>query len=319
MKAIVVRRFGDPSVLCYEEVADPEPGPGEVRIAVQAAGINPVDVGNRADGTWAGIRLPWVPGYELAGVVDRAGPDAGELSPGQRVVAMTDFPARAGAYAELAVVAAKHVVALPGPVPFEAAATAPVAGGTALDILERLRLSEGDRLLVVGASGGVGSYLLQLAALRGITTVAVARDEHHNRLRELGALACIDYTDGQGADELRRTGQDQVDAVADLVGGPAVAPWLAALRDYGQIASIEPPELNLDALVDANITFHGVLLANATARTRALAGLLATGSLTAHVRHQLPLAEAARAHRLLEGGHVGGKIVLIPSRSHNDG
>jgi NADPH:quinone reductase len=311
LRTVIVRRFGGPDVLEYGEVADPEPGPGEVRIAVRAAGTNPVDAGNRADGTWAGIQLPWIPGYEVAGVVESAGPDAAGLSPGQRVVAMTDFPARGGGYAELAVAAAEDVVPLDRSVSFAAAATVPVAGGTAWEVLERLHLSRGDRLLVLGASGGVGSYLLQLAALRGIATVAVGRREHHQRLRRLGALACVDYADGQGADDLSRAGQDGVDAIADLVGGPAVAPWLAALRQRGQIASIEPPELDLGALVDANITFHGVLLANAAGRTRALADLLARGTLTAHVAHTLPLAEAAQAHRLLESRHAGGKIVLL--------
>jgi D-arabinose 1-dehydrogenase-like Zn-dependent alcohol dehydrogenase len=191
MRAIVVRQFGDPSVLRYEETPDPEPGDGEVRIAVRAAGTNPVDAGNRADGTWAGIRLPWVPGYELSGVVDRVGPGAGNwnLALGQRVVAMTGFPLQGGGYAELAVAAASDVALLPDSVPFAAAAATPVAGGTAWEVLERLRLAEGDRLLVPGASGGVGSYLLQLAALRGIVTVAVGRREHHERLRRLGAAA----------------------------------------------------------------------------------------------------------------------------------
>jgi NADPH:quinone reductase len=311
LKAVIVRRFGGPDVLEYDEVADPEPGAGEVRIAVRAAGANPVDAGNRADGTWAGIQLPWVPGYEVAGFVESAGPDSGDLSPGQRVVAMTGYRARGGGYAELAVAAAGDVVPIDGSVSFAAAATVPVAGGTAWEVLDRLRLRRGSRLLVLGASGGVGSYLLQLAALQGIATVAVGRRQHHERLRRLGALACLDYADGPGADDLRRAGLQGVDAVADLVGGPAAGPWLATLRDRGQIASIEPPELDLGALVDANITFHGVLLANAAERTRTLADLLANRSLTAHIAHTLPLADAALAHRLLESRHAGGKIVLI--------
>jgi NADPH:quinone reductase len=311
LKAVIVRRFGGPDVLEYDEVADPEPGEGEVRIAVRAAGANPVDAGNRADGTWAGIQLPWVPGYEVAGVVESAGPGSGNLTPGQRVVAMTGYRACGGGYATLAVVAAEDVVPIDRAVSFAAAATVPVAGGTAWEVLGRLRLEPGSRLLVLGASGGVGSYLLQLAALQGIATVAVGRREHHQRLRRLGALACLDYADGPGADDLRRPGLEDVDAIADLVGGPVAGPWLAALRDRGQIASIEPPELDLGALVDANVTFHGVLLGNVAGRTQALAGLLASGSLTAHIAHTLPLADAAQAHRLLESRHAGGKIVLI--------
>jgi NADPH:quinone reductase len=311
VKAIIVRAFGGPHVLEHDEVGEPVPGAGEVRIAVHAAGANPVDASNRADGTWAGIRLPWVPGNELAGVVESTGPGAGDLTPGQRVVAMTDFPAQGGGYAELAVVAARNVVPLADSVSFAAAATVPVAGGTAWEVLERLRLARGDRLLVLGASGGVGSYLLQLAALRGVATVAVGRGEHHDRLRRLGAAVCVDYTDRHAADDLLRAGHGCVDAIADLVGGTAITPWLGALRERGQIASIEPPELDLGALLDANVTFHGVLLTNAVERTTILAELLAVGSLTAHVPHVLPLAEAVQAHRLLESGHAGGKVVLV--------
>ena len=166
---------------------------------------------------------------------------------------------------------------------------------------------------MLGSSGGVGSYLLQLAVLRGIATVAVGRREHHERLRRLGAVACLDYADGQGAGDLRRAGQGPVDAIADLAGGPATGPWLGALRDGGQIASTATPELDLDHVVDHNMTFHGILIATAGERTRTLAGLLATGSLLAQVSHLLPLAEAAQAHRLLESRHPGGKIVLATS------
>jgi NADPH:quinone reductase-like Zn-dependent oxidoreductase len=305
VKAVIVRRHGDPSVLSYEEVAAPEPGDGEVLIRVRAAGTNPVDAGNRANGAWAGVELPWIPGYELAGVVERPGPGASGPSPGQRVLAVTDFPRHGGGYAEFAAVPASHVVPIADPVTFTAAAATPLAGGTAWDVLERLKLAAGDRLLVLGASGGVGSFLLQLAALRRITTVAVGRREHHERMRRLGADRCIDYTDAGAA-----TGLTGVDAIADLVGGRAVASWLAALRTHGQIASIADPELDLGDLVDANITFHGVLWDSSGGSARVLADLLADGRLVAHVPHVLPLAEAAQAHRLLESRHPGGKIVL---------
>lgn len=304
MRAIVVRRFGDPSVLRYEEAAVPEPGEGEVRIRVRAAGTNPVDAGNRTDGRWAGIELPWIPGYEVAGVVHKS--NAPGLEPGQRAIAMTDFPGKSGGYAEFAVAPANQVVPIGDEVSYTAAAALPVAGGTAWDLLERLSLNAGDRLLVIGASGGVGSYLLQLARICGITTIAVGRAEHHARLRELGAAECLDYSTGQDAASLT----EAVDAIADLVGGKALISWLAGLRRRGQIAAIEPPELDVDFLVDANITFHGVLLGPDAERLRMLAGLLADGSLTSHIAHLLPLPEATAAHRLLQTGHSGGKVVL---------
>jgi NADPH:quinone reductase len=307
VKAIVVRQHGDPSVLRWEEIPDPEPGDGQVRIAVQAAGTNPVEVGNRADGSWAGITLPWIPGYDVAGVIDAVGPGVTGPQPGCRVAAMTQFPTQGGGYAEFALVDAAEAAPLADSVSFVAAAATPLAGGTAWEIIERLALPRGARLLVLGASGGVGSFLVQLAARSGIEVVAVGRREHHDRLRRLGAVACVDYTDGPGAS----ADLDPVDAIADLVGGPAASQRLTALRSFGQIASIASPELDLDALVDANITFHGVLIGNRADRTRTLVDMLATGDLTAHVPHVLPMSEAEGAHRLLEDGHAGGKVVLV--------
>ena len=311
MKAVVVRQFGDPSVLRYEEIEAPLPGPGEVLIRVHAAGTNPVDTGNRADGSWADVSLPWVPGYELAGVIEAVGPGAGRagagLVPGQRVLAMTGFPRQGGGYAEFAAVGASHVVVLADSVSFIDAAATPLAGGTAWQVLTRLSLQPGERLLVLGASGGVGSFLLQLAARCGIQITAVGRREHHQRMLRLGASCCLDYTDG---DAPASVAEGSVDAIADLVGGPGIRLWLAAMRPFGQLASIAEPELDLGQLVDQNQTFHGVLWAPSSETARALAGLLADDRLTASISHVLPLAEAAQAHRLLETGHAGGKVVL---------
>lgn len=311
MKAVVVRQFGDPSVLRYEEIEAPLPGPGEVLIRVHAAGTNPVDTGNRADGSWADVSLPWVPGYELAGVIEAVGPGAGRagagLVPGQRVLAMTGFPWQGGGYAEFAAVGASHVVVLADSVSFIDAAATPLAGGTAWQVLTRLSLQPGERLLVLGASGGVGSFLLQLAARCGIQITAVGRREHHQRMLRLGASCCLDYTDG---DAPASVAEGSVDAIADLVGGPGIRLWLAAMRPFGQLASIAEPELDLGQLVDQNQTFHGVLWAPSGETARALAGLLADDRLTASISHVLPLAEAAQAHRLLETGHAGGKVVL---------
>ncbi len=310
MRAVVVRQFGDPSVMAYEELADPEPREDEVRIALHAAGTNPVDAGNRADGTWAGIHLPWIPGYEFAGVVDRVGVAVRNLRPGTRVVAMSDFPLQGGGYAEYAVVAERDASALASTVSFVDAAATPLAGGTAWDVLARLDLRAGDKLLVLGASGGVGSYLVQLAAMRGVEVLAVCRRENHERLRWLGAASCIDYTDSRVLDESSRAGGARVDALASLVDGMTIDPWLKAIKKNGQIAAIEPPDIDLGHLVDANLTLHGILLSPTAERTRALVGLLASGELVAPIARVLPLAQAADAHTLLEQGHVGGKIVL---------
>ena len=317
MRAVVLRRFGAPEELRLEDdVPVPEPGPNEVRIVVAAAGTNPVDAGNRADGSWAGIEVPFVLGYDVAGVIDAVGSDVERIGVGDAVMAMTGFPRGAGGYAELVVTDSDLVATLePGTDLVEAAAT-PLAAGTALEVLERLSVPAGSTLLVLGASGGVGLFLLQLASHAGFEVIAVGGGASHERMRELGATACIDYTTEGVAQRAMVIADGPVDAIADLVGGDQLTRSLHALRPHGSAASIATPELDLDLVLDRNITFHGVLIEDDGDRTRRLAELLSTGVLRPRVSHVMPLDEAAHAHRLLESGHAGGKIVLVvdPSR-----
>ena len=310
MKAVIVSEFGGPEQLCLADAADPVPGEGQVRIRVHAAGVNPVDAYNRADGSWAGISVPCILGYDVAGVVDSLGPAVAGLSVGDRVMAMTHFPDGGGGYAELAVVDAAQVARIgPGTAYAEAAAT-PLAGGTASLVLARLSLRPGNRLLVLGASGGVGLFLLQLAAHQGIETIGVGRSAMHKHMLALGASSCIDYTREDPDQQAIQRAGGPVDAIADLVGGPHLATALGGLRPGGQVAAIETPQLDLDPLLDANITFHGVLIQDDGQRTRELAALLAEHALRPVISRQLPLADAAEAHRMLEQRHAGGKIVL---------
>jgi len=276
MRAVLVSEFGGPEQLRLGQAADPVAGRGQVRIAVNAAGVNPVDAGNRADGRWAGLRVPCILGYDVAGVIDSVGDGVSGLAPGDRVMAMTHFPDGAGGYAELAVVDAGLAAPIGAAVSFAEAAATPLAAGTALVVLSRLGLPPASRLLVLGASGGVGLFLLQLDV--------AARAQ---------ALA-----------------GGPVDAIADLVGGTLAAAALPSLRPGGQIAAIATPELDLDPLLDANITFHGVLIGDDGDRVRALAALLDRKALRPVVSHVLPLAAAAEAHRILERRHASGKIIL---------
>jgi len=310
MRAVVVRAFGGPEQLRLAEVADLVPGPGQVLVTVHAAGVNPVDAGNRADGSWAGLSAPCILGYDIAGVISGIGPGTGGLAAGDRVMAMTHFPDGAGGYAEQAVVDAGLAAPIAAAISFTDAAAVPLAGGTAQIVLSRLGLPTGARLLVLGASGGVGLFLLQLAAAAGITAIGVGRRAMHEQMLRLGAAACIDYTRENVAERAMVLAGGPVDAIADLVGGALASAALRALRPGGQIAAIATPVLDLDPVLDANISFHGVLIQDDGERTRALAALLGTGVLRPVVSHVLPLAAAAEAHRILESRHTGGKIVL---------
>ena len=310
MRAVLVSEFGGPEQLRPGQVADPVAGPGQVRVAVHTAGVNPVDAGNRADGRWAGLRTPCILGYDVAGIIESVGSGVTGLAPGDRVMAMTHFPDGAGGYAELAVIDAVLAVPISSATSFADAAATPLAAGTACLVLARLGLPPGSRLLVLGASGGVGLFLLQLAAAAEIMTIGAGRQVMHAQMSGSGATACIDYTrEDVGSQALALAG-GPVDAIADLVGGRLAQAACRALRPGGQIAAIATPELDLDLLLDANITFHGVLVQDDGDRTRALAALLDRRALRPVVSHVLPLAAAAEAHRILEGGHAGGKIVL---------
>ncbi|MFI6599529.1 zinc-binding alcohol dehydrogenase family protein [Nonomuraea sp. NPDC050536] len=306
MKAVIVDGFGGPEVLRLAELPDPQAGPGEVRIAVHAAGVNLVDAGNRADGSWAGLADGCVLGYDVAGVIDQVGPGVDGFRAGDRVMAMTPFPSGGGGYAELATVRADLVAAIPEGVSFVEAAAVPLAGGTAYEVLRRLDLPPGATILVHGASGGVGTFLLQLAAEAGLRVIAVGSEPSHRLLTELGALHCVDYRTTDVASQVA----EPVDAIVDLFGGTVMNDSLSAVRPHGQLASIETPSLDLDAVIDANLTFHGVLIQDDGARTRTLAGLLGR-TLQPVVAGTLPLDQVAEAHRLVESRHSHGKIVLV--------
>jgi NADPH2:quinone reductase len=310
MRAVAIERFGGPEVLQLVDLPDPQAGPGQVRVAVHAAGTNPVDASNRSDGSWAGFDLPHVPGYDVAGVVDQVGEGVDTVSVGLPVMAMTSFPRGAGGYAEHVVLDADLVAVLADGTSLVEAAAVPLAAGTAYDVLERIDLASGSWVLVHGASGGVGTFFVQLATARGLRVIAAASARWHDLLRDLGAAACIDYNETDVADAARDIAGGHVDAIVDLVGGSALERSLGAARTHGQLASIATPDLDLDPVLDANLTFHGILISDSGERVRTLARLMADGTLHAVVAEVFPLERVAEAHRQLETGHSGGKIVL---------
>jgi NADPH:quinone reductase len=286
-----------------------------VRIAVRAAGVNPVDTGNRRSGSWAGLVAPCVLGYDVAGVIDQIGFGVVGVAVGDRVMAMTPFPSGARGYAEYVVVADDLVAVLADHVSFVDAAATPLAGGTATVILSRLGLKPEATLLVLGASGGVGLFLLQLAAAAGIRTIGLGGPGAADRMRAAGAYGTIDYTCDDIVGLAIEFAGGRLDAIADLYGSDLLARALPALRPGGAVAAIEVPDIELDDLIDANVTLHGVLVGDDGDRTRGLAGLLAEGALRPVISRTFPLADAPAAHRLVDGGHAGGKVVLTVGRA----
>lgn len=312
MRAIVYDAFGDPDVLRLQEVPLPQPGPGQVRVAIFAAGTNPVDAWSRRDGSWAGLHPPVIPGCEASGVIDAVGSGVTHFAPGDEVFYMAEFLRNTrGTYAEYQVIDASLVAPKPSTLTHEEAAALPLAGGTAYEtIIRRLSLTQGEWVLMYGAAGGVGSLALQMAVQQGAQVIAVARAHHHEFLSRSGAAACLDYTTQDVEASAQALAGRKLDAVADFVGGETVARSLQMLRPYGRVASIAGVKGDLDLLLDLNLTFHGILVRPEQARLVAMTELVSTGALRPIVDQVLPLAEAAQAHHRLESGHGQGKIIL---------
>ncbi|GHO86946.1 zinc-binding dehydrogenase [Dictyobacter formicarum] len=312
MRAIVFDTFGDPDVLSLQEVALPEPGPGQVRVAIYAAGTNPVDAGNRQNGAWAGLQPPVILGCDASGVIDAVGPGVTHFAPGDEVFYMTDFLHNTwGTYADYQVVDAALITSKPPNLTHVEAAALPLAAGTAYEtIIRRLAVTQGEWVLMYGAAGGVGSLALQLAVAQGAHVIAVARAHHHALLAELGAVAYLDYTTQDVQASAQAIAGRKLDVIVDLVGGETLAQSLVALRPYGRAASIAGLAGNLNLALDLNLTLHGVLVRPEQSRLVSIATLVSTGALRPIIDQVLPLAEAAQAHQRLGAGHGQGKIVL---------
>jgi NADPH:quinone reductase-like Zn-dependent oxidoreductase len=300
VRAVVVERPGGPEVLRLVEVNRPRPGPGEVVVEVEAVGVNPVDVGNREDPSWAGLTAPYVLGYELAGR---------EVETGEPVWAL--LPVRGttqGALAERVAIPREYVAPRPPELHPIVAAALPLAGCTALQVLQRMPLEAGSWILVHGASGGVGHLLVQLAGGLGLRVAAAARPEERRPLEELGVDLWLDRAlDAPAAAAAEQLGRE-LDAVIDLVGGQ-LEPSLPFVRDGGQAATVVDLSGDLDLAIDRNIDLHGVLVRPGRDRLYELSAAVASG-LRPHVTETYPLERVAEAHRRLEAGRVGGKLVI---------
>ena len=300
MRAVVVEQPGGPEVLTLVERPIPEAGPGEVVVSVDAVGLNPVDCGTRADPSWAGIETPYVVGYEFSGRLARSGQKVWGLLPVQGT--------RWGALAEQVVVPEGLVAPRPTELDAVSAAALPLAGCTALQVLERMGLPEGSWLLVHGAAGGVGHLLVQMAARRGLRVAAASRPEDRARLETLGIELWLDRAVAAPAAAAARALGHELDAVVDLVGG-LLEPSLPHVRIGGHAATIVDLSGDLDLAIDRNLDLHGVLMRAGADRLDALALEVAAG-VRPTVVATYPLERVAGAHRRLEAGSVGGKLVI---------
>ncbi len=303
MKVAELTRFGGPEVFHLAERPDPTPGAGQVVVRILAAGVNPTDLATREHPYTPGLQLPLVPGWDLAGVVTAVGGDVAGYAPGDRVCGMIPFgriAGRVGAYAEAAAVDPAWLAHLPDEVGFEEAATLPLNSLTAIQALAFFRLQPGARLLVTGASGGVGGFATALAVRSGLHVIAVAGRDDEPWVR------------GLGADEVLPRDADLA-AIAPVAGvldavpvGPERA--TAALRDGGTVVFTRPPQ---PAHSD-RVRFETVHVHSDPVALGDMVALLAEGVLKTRVARVLPLEDVAEAHRLAAAGGLHGKVVLKP-------
>jgi NADPH:quinone reductase-like Zn-dependent oxidoreductase len=310
MRAALVESVAGTLTMRPGELPRPECAPDSVVVAVDGAGVNPVDLGNAADNGWSGVQAPYVVGYEFAGTVLEAGYAVANLEVGDEVWGL--LPVRGtrwGAYAELVAAPAALVARRPESLTVPAAASLPLAGGTAIQVLDRLRLDAGAWLLVHGATGGVGHLLVQLAVRRGVNVVSAVRSDQTVRMRELGLAHQLSRDAENPAELAARDLGRPLDGVVDLVGG-LLLPSLPYLVEGGQAATVVDLIGDLEDAVDRNLTIHGVLLRPGPGLLASLAEAVRDG-VRPHVVETLPLAHAAAAHHRLSRGRVGGKLVVL--------
>lgn len=309
---------GEPLVLM--ELPTPEPRPNEVRIAVKAIGVNPVDWKMRTLGPLrlaarlVGPPPPIVVGVDFAGVVDAVGSQVTDLAPGVRVVGGTDFSrGQRGSYADTVVVRPDQVCPLPPEIDFETAGALPVAGVTAWMSLHEIgRLVCGQKALVLGASGGVGQFAVQLAKhVLGGFVVGVCSGKNATLVKELGADVVLDYGQGDALTQARAHGPYQV--VMDCVGGYSGAGCRALLTWGGRhvVVSGDTPAALAQLLVPP-FTSKPVLARANRERLAKVVRAVAAGKVKVHIAQRFALADAEQAHRLSQTGRVTGKLVLVP-------
>ncbi|WP_414941428.1 NADP-dependent oxidoreductase [Amycolatopsis sp. cmx-11-51] len=296
MRAIIITQYGEPDVLRSAEVPLPEPGPGQVRVAVKAAGVNPIDWKIRS-GAMAEVRpldFPHILGLELAGVVDAVGEGAG-FAVGDEVFGWSDT----GTYAEYAL--ATNVIRKPAGLSWPEAAALPIAGETALRVLGELEVKPGETLVIHGASGQVGRIATQAAVALGATVIGLAGASSLDEVKALGAVP-VQYGDGW-VSRVRSVAVGGVDAVFDAAGFGVLGDSVDLLGSPDRLVTIADP-----AAFAQGLRFS----ASGSESAAVLEDLVARG-LKLKLGSSYGLAEVAEAHRESATGHAGGKITLTLS------
>ncbi|WP_327372205.1 NADP-dependent oxidoreductase [Streptomyces sp. NBC_01217] len=308
MRAMSQNTHGTPEVLHEVVLPRPEPGPSQILVAVRAAGINPTDWKHRSSGLFL-RHLPLVLGWDVSGVVEAVGFGVTLFKPGDEVFGMLPYPHGAGSHAEYVTGPARAFTHKPDGIDHVQAGALPLAALTAYQaIVDTAGVGPGQRVLVHAAAGGVGHLAVQIAKSRGAYVIGTASAPKHDFVRSLGADEVVDYRSVDFAEVVR-----DVDMVLDPLSGDTRSRSLGVLRPGGTLVSLLP---GADPDEPAKAAARGVrvetLLVEADhAGMTAIADLVESGALRAHVEAVFPLADAAKAHALGETGRTTGKIVLV--------
>ncbi len=322
MKAMIIEELGGPEVFKLAEVLTPEPGPGEVLIRVACAGVNPADWKDREGRTaiFFTIEFPYIIGFDAAGIVAKIGEGVTAVRVGEQVITNSDHgQGKWGTYAEYVIASEDRIAPLPQSLDFSQGAAIPVAALSGWQALfEKGSLKAGQSVLIHGASGGVGSYTVQFAKWAGAKVATTCSTDNIDYVKGLGADLAIDYRKESIKDAVRAWASEGVDLVFDVVGLGTLPDALDLLRPGGILVNIitlvadGDIEADTQAAAARGITkiIHFLNDVGSGVQLKQIGELIDKGEVRMPPVQVFPLEEAAEVHRMLETGHVRGKLVL---------
>src|SRR5947207_3753657 len=306
MKAVRIERYGNEEVVELAEVERPKPGENQVLVRVKAAAVNPVDWKIRDGlGEMFGLKLPLILGCEVAGTVEAVGSSVKDFAAGDDVYGY--LSAHSGGYAEYVAAPASEFVRNPKQVDFDTAASVPVGALTAWQgIFDHGKLTSGQRILITGASGAVGSMAVQLAKNKGARVIGTGSGRNEEFVRKLGADEFIDYKKEKFEEKVR-----DLDVVFDTVGGDTQERGFQTLKGGGFLVStVSPP--SAEKAKEFGVAVAMVQMMPKPDQLAEINRLVESGKLKVRVATVLPLAEVKKAHQLSAAGHADGKTILRP-------
>lgn len=314
MKAVLFHEFGEIDQLQLVELPKPTLGEAEVLVQVKAAGVNPVD--------WKILQgrlkeriphqFPVIPGWDMAGVVVECGHGARRFQPGDEIFSYCRRPVvQSGSYAEFMSLPESYVTHKPNNLSFPEAASVPLTALTAYQsIFSAANLQTGETLLVLGASGGVGSFAVQLAKVQGAKVIALASGKNHEYLKSLGADETLDYTQGDFREALQKIAPNGVDVVYDCVGEETLLKGYDCVKIGGRLVTILDPQGNAEKIAARQIRYHYVFVQPDVSQLDQIRAWIEAGKVKTHLHAVYPLAEAKQAIAQISQFHTRGKIVL---------